>query len=433
MSHSPHHRRSTPSHGILRGSSTPGHVPLPPGTSGAGSGATLSPNWSRAHTPRNPYPTPPRSPARSLHGSPRGSPGSPATNLPGDGGAQMYYQCVQTPVYQPAGVLGTPVVGYMPMTTPMQMSVSVPTIPSLPGMVGTPMITTSMINTPVIGTPVVSASYVTAVPAMVGAPSSRPVITPSPSGWVPHPFPHPTTPCNAFWATNILTDPDSRTYPTFNDAAVSGLSGGWPLPGRAPSNWSAVWPPTAGTMTWSPSSIIMCPWLIPNPDNADNLQLKWDITQNPSTSKRVSARGTVSDFSSKFNEPATYPLTETVHIHCEIGIAAPLWGPIIIEKGQTITVGDILEGIYDYFQTLLTEEEVQYISSLDPNNYEAMSAACYQRSMRSYSLPGYELSQGLKRADCFGGGTTFWGLWIAYNCDNTWQMNLGLVPNSTGS
>ncbi|PCH35021.1 hypothetical protein WOLCODRAFT_79777 [Wolfiporia cocos MD-104 SS10] len=148
------------------------------------------------------------------------------------------------------------------------------------------------------------------------------------------------------------------------------------------------------------------------------------------TAKHINARGSIVDFTSKLDDPVTHPPVRTVHIYCNSWMAHNQWGPIVIDKRRTVNVWDVLIAIYDFYRVPLTQQEVQHISSLDGDNYRRMLDAYYQRCMRTPALPGYEVQQGMKRADCLGRNTIFWGLWITLNADNTWQMNLGLVPPS---
>ncbi|KAF9812849.1 hypothetical protein IEO21_05949 [Rhodonia placenta] len=168
---------------------------------------------------------------------------------------------------------------------------------------------------------------------------------------------------------------------------------------------------------------------MPNPTNPNAPSLIWDIFLYPTVAKRITGRNTVVDLAPKFRDPATHPAVTKVVILCDAGMAGDFWGPIVIERDNVVTIRDILFGIYEYYQTAMSEEEVQYVASLDPDNYTKMTDACYRRCEGTPALPGYVLRQGLKRVDCLGGKTTFHGIWVTMNPDNTWQMNLSLIGN----
>lgn len=147
------------------------------------------------------------------------------------------------------------------------------------------------------------------------------------------------------------------------------------------------------------------------------------------TAKRRSFRWTISSLSEKFNDQATYPAVDTVHIVCNVGVAGEMWGPIIVEA-NTVTVWDILIAIYEYFQTPVSWEELQTICEAEGRDFEDIVHTFLVRCERTPALTGYEVQQGLKRADCLGEAVHFWGMWITYKTDMTWQLNLGLVPDS---
>ena len=65
---------------------------------------------------------------------------------------------------------------------------------------------------------------------------------------------------------------------------------------------------------------------------------------------------------------------------------------------------------------------------LKPENYELLQDTWSHRCRKASGLFEYELRQGFKRVDCLGDRRAFWGTWITYNPDSTWQLNLGLAP-----
>lgn len=108
-----------------------------------------------------------------------------------------------------------------------------------------------------------------------------------------------------------------------------------------------------------------------------------------------------------------------------------MWGLIEVKQSRSggVRIWDVLHAIYEYFQMRVGRREVERISHAlgDPEIYEKMTDAMFQRCMVTPALPGYEIKNGLKRIDCLGDATFFWGLYVTYNNDRTWQLNLGLV------
>lgn len=144
----------------------------------------------------------------------------------------------------------------------------------------------------------------------------------------------------------------------------------------------------------------------------------------------MTGRHSVVDLIPQFGDDATYPACSTIQIVCDIGSITSFWGPIVVaaENDDKIVFEDVLNAIYDYFQTPLTRREIDAICDLKPENYELLQDAWSHRCRKASGLFEYELRQGFKRVDCLGDRRAFWGTWITYNPDSTWQLNLGLVP-----
>ncbi|KAI0935040.1 hypothetical protein AcV7_003951 [Taiwanofungus camphoratus] len=423
IAHAPHHRCVNPSNSILRNryEAMPHCIHIPPPRSPE---TTRKSNLS-GRSPCSPhcyYPTPPTMPMIS----PRGSPGW-ALNSDGHTPCNQHFAVIHWPpgtagLSFPAGI--SPAQTAVPLQTVPQVQMTTPMI--TPAHPATPIQTTTPVQTL---TPLPLGIQSLTSPAVVHAPATLSGGLGGIAGWVPHPFPHPSIPVSTFWGSNMFVG--ARAWPTtpLDANAVTRLTGGWPLPGTAPGWSPGVWPlPSQQIIGWTYPTVILCPWLIPNPGNPSVPHTQWDITQSPSTAKRITGRNLVTELSPKFGDHVTFPPTQVVHIHCYIGMARDLWGPIVVKNRQAVNVGDILFAIYDYYQTSMSEEEVEFVSSLRPENHARMTDACYRRCLRTPALPGYELRQGIKRVDCLGKSTTFWGMWITQNADHTWQMNLGLVP-----
>lgn len=285
----------------------------------------------------------------------------------------------------------------------------------------------SVVSTPMVrtGTQIGGATpFMSVAPTVCSCRSS--------ASWVPHPHPHPATSSSVFWTPTLVSG--VRTLPTMPlDAnGATRLTGGWPLPGTMPATWTfGTWPPVAlapGLAVICP--IILCPWLIPNPCNHKVRHVLWDVTQSPQLAKRRSSRWTITLLSAKYKDQATYPAVDTLYIVCDVGAAKDLWGPIVVTADSTVTVGDIFLAIYNYFQTPVSSEEADAICTRRGLDFEDVIQTFAKRCAKTFALPGYEWRQGLKRADFLGESTQLWGTWITYNADMSWQLNLGLVPDS---
>ncbi|KAI6094508.1 hypothetical protein F5141DRAFT_1169871 [Pisolithus sp. B1] len=294
---------------------------------------------------------------------------------------------------------------------------------------------------------------------------SRPLI------WTPDLQPHPYVPAAAGWTGNAEfgQEPGSgQRRPAPPPAPVAGQQppdpytaahplGGWPFSGTSP--W---WPPlplsttpTAGNIPqWSPGTwlpmpwptdvpVRLAPWLIPNPVNPGVPQLTWDVSMHPSTARRVTGAHVILPLDSAGggstgiridNEPATSPASDRIVVLCDVALVNQLWGPIVIERpGRRVTVRDLLEGIYAFFQMHLTRAEVEHISSLGQGNYRLlMDAYTHRTTQRQLGvLRDWEWREGMRRVDCLGDRRWWWGVWVTYNSDETWHLNLGLVNRNT--
>ncbi|KAI6120072.1 hypothetical protein EV401DRAFT_2209200 [Pisolithus croceorrhizus] len=294
---------------------------------------------------------------------------------------------------------------------------------------------------------------------------SRPLI------WTPDLQPHPYVPAAAGWTGNAEfgQEPGSgQRRPAPPPAPVAGQQppdpytaahplGRWPFSGTSP--W---WPPlplsttpTAGNIPqWSPGTwppmpwptdvpVRLAPWLIPNPVNPGVPQLTWDVSMHPTTARRVTGAHVTLPLDSAGggstgvridNEPATSPASDGIVVLCDVAVVNQLWGPIVIERpGRRVTVRDLLEGIYAFFQTHLTRAEVEHISSLGQGNYRLlMDAYTHRTTQRQLGvLRDWEWREGMRRVDCLGNRRWWWGLWVTYNSDETWHLNLGLVNRNT--
>lgn len=133
----------------------------------------------------------------------------------------------------------------------------------------------------------------------------------------------------------------------------------------------------------------------------------------------------------KLDDVATHPAVDRLVVVCQVGVAERFWGHIEVKASRPkgVTVWDVFNGIHGYFQKRVGRRELGRMKELlgDERLEEKMADAFYQRICITPALPGYELKEGLKRVDCLGDRCFFWGLYVSYNDDGSWQLNLGLV------
>jgi hypothetical protein len=208
-------------------------------------------------------------------------------------------------------------------------------------------------------------------------------------------------------------------------------TGGYPMPGAC-STWTpGAWPPTSASSPTRRAPIQLAPWMIPNPSNAALPHIMWDISQLPTSAKRITGNHVITSVTEKLDDIATYPSVDRLVVVCQVGVAQNLWGHIDVRASgpKGVTVWDVFNSIFGYFQKRVGRRELDRMKEMagDEQLEEKMAGAFYQRVLITPALPGYELKKGLKRVDCLGDASFFWGLYVSYNDDNTWQLNLGLV------
>ncbi|KAF8551795.1 hypothetical protein OG21DRAFT_1512333 [Imleria badia] len=184
-----------------------------------------------------------------------------------------------------------------------------------------------------------------------------------------------------------------------------------------------TWPP----LDWARDiPIRLSPHIIPNPNNAYLPLIDWNVTKHPSTAKRLTPNHVIVDMASIWSHPVTHTNATKIVVICDVGYMSTLWGPVVVDHSEPVTLCDLFEAIYHYFQVPLTYPEVKYICELHQSNYRLLTDAYYKRCRESAALPGWEAKQGYKRADALGDRKHWWGVWIASR-DGTWWLNLGLV------
>jgi len=204
------------------------------------------------------------------------------------------------------------------------------------------------------------------------------------------------------------------------------------MAGACPTWTPGAWPPqTPTSATLRRALIQLAPWMIPNPCNAALPHMMWDISQLATTAKRITGNHVIVSVTDKLDEIATHPAVDRLVVVCQVGVAQALWGHIEVKASRPkgVTVWDVFNGIFEYFQKRVGRRELDRMKEMlgDEQLEERMAGAFYQRVLITPALPGYELKEGLKRVDCLGDACFFWGLYVSYNDDDTWQLNLGLV------
>ena len=169
------------------------------------------------------------------------------------------------------------------------------------------------------------------------------------------------------------------------------------------------------------------PHLLYNPYNPLAPILQWDIIHRAEQARALTGRELFVPV--KLSDQATSPASPKIWIfsdHPYLAIWMEEWGPIVIEKGK-ITVRDVLDAIWEYFQQPLTEDEYHRISAT-PDGLRNLMYTARQRARDSFELCLVTRKNGFKRVDVLGGHRKFQGLRpVAYN-NMTWKAFLGLLP-----
>ena len=151
------------------------------------------------------------------------------------------------------------------------------------------------------------------------------------------------------------------------------------------------------------------------------------------TAKRLTGKHVVVDMKPQFDEVATYPTASKAHVHLAgVDLIHQLWGPIIIknEGDKPLSVGDIIHGLYAFFQKPVLQREMDRIKEYDEKNYDTMLEAMEKRCYREPGLPGRAWKEGMKRVDALGAYISFGGLAIIENEDDTWEFSLLVLDRS---
>jgi hypothetical protein len=199
----------------------------------------------------------------------------------------------------------------------------------------------------------------------------------------------------------------------------------------SPQVASTPYPPISPWVPRSSQSIQIAPWLIPNPYNPQVPHMLWNVSQVPITAKRLTGNHVVINLKPHFDDEATFPGVPEVHIVSNIHVINKMWGAIIVKSDAVVKVSDILQGIYQFFQTPLTQSEVDLMTASDAKNYEKMVEAMHRRCLREPCLFERAWMQGLKRVDCLGDMASFGGLYVIEQSVNARQFHLILLAQNS--
>lgn len=220
---------------------------------------------------------------------------------------------------------------------------------------------------------------------------------------------------------------------------VPPLTGAW-LPTPLPLDPSL---PNQQHMRTSP--VELCPWLLPNPEDPNVAHIKWDMSLPPTSARRMSGVGIITSLKAKFNEVATNPPVDHVQIICPFGpeepagLGIPFPNIDIRKVSGDVTVGDILYGIYDFFNEPLSDDEVADVKrKLEGARsyipwYESLEYSATQRARVSHEIGALKKSGPYRRIDCMGSAQRFFsGMAVTYSQQGRWWMVLYGQPEPSG-
>lgn len=162
-------------------------------------------------------------------------------------------------------------------------------------------------------------------------------------------------------------------------------------------------------------------------------ELLWDIIHPPDF-----ARVRNPHFSHFWEKPdldadSIQPSVKKVWIDCDHHVLSywfQKWGHInVTSDSDRVTVRQVLEGIYSYLRTPLTEDDLRELNTV-PGNDEGLRIAREKRAKDSYEIDAVVLANGFRRVDVAGSHRRFQGVRIAAYPDHTWKLHFNLLPGS---
>ncbi|KAI0078582.1 hypothetical protein K474DRAFT_1593681 [Panus rudis PR-1116 ss-1] len=146
------------------------------------------------------------------------------------------------------------------------------------------------------------------------------------------------------------------------------------------------------------------------------------MRHHPTVAKAVNAVGIAHPISTIWNNEIASPALTNIRILYNDG-GARSWPSIRLRKTSSIKVGDVLDAIYEYFQTPLTQQEVSRLQGMGLPLLRTMQ----RRVQQSLNIPSAEWRQGYKRIDSLGENYYFVGLRLMPNQNAGDTVTLDLV------
>ncbi|KIM86677.1 hypothetical protein PILCRDRAFT_64788 [Piloderma croceum F 1598] len=151
----------------------------------------------------------------------------------------------------------------------------------------------------------------------------------------------------------------------------------------------------------------------------ESCPLIWDLRDPPSSAAQLVPYGQKHSTSFKFlqSQFATSPRVTGLYILCDL---LPYPWKISARNQKGVTVGDVLEAIYQVARTPLTTEEWDRL----PSKQRQRVNRVFDVRWTNASAPEKERNRGLKRVDCLLQSTRFAGLSMSYDDDFTCILTL---------
>lgn len=156
--------------------------------------------------------------------------------------------------------------------------------------------------------------------------------------------------------------------------------------------------------------------------------LVWDITHPPSVSRALAERLVIvkPDFSAPVmgKEAKCFELWTD---HAVLAWYMGIWGPVPVSNGA-LTVGGLLEAIYAYLGTTLTEQDLHFVR-ITPQNVALLKKARKKRVKDGFHAVNEVALKGpFRRSDVVGGHRRFQGVRAVELSDGTTRLYFNLGP-----
>jgi hypothetical protein len=228
-----------------------------------------------------------------------------------------------------------------------------------------------------------------------------------PPGIVFTPSPAPSRPRPDSYYSAPQASALPQMYTVTPAVHASGISNpGAPLPLVTPMHQ----PSGTITMTGAPSNIQLPS--VPDPRFAflnpalgnpttDGARLVWDLAEPPRLGAKVlTPRGLYMSAKDVMKEPVSNPTSSTVCVYHAHPIFAHQFGWLNVKaKGSYVTIGELLDEVYVYFQQQLSTEEYASVKEAFELDDEDLLIGFRARLEKTPNLPEYERLQGFRRVD----------------------------------